>query len=101
MYLLPMVETDPSFDLNRDFVSVSLLARCEFGVVAGPAVDAKDFEQFVAWLKANPGKATFGVPSNGTIPHFAGTRLEQVLGIPMTRVPYRGSAPIINDLVGG
>jgi tripartite-type tricarboxylate transporter receptor subunit TctC len=96
-----MVETEPSFDTARDFVPVSLLARFEFGVVAGSAVDAKDFKQLVAWLKANPGKATFGVPSNGTIPHFAGTRLEQVLGISMTRVPYRGSAPIINDLVGG
>jgi tripartite-type tricarboxylate transporter receptor subunit TctC len=101
MYLLPMVELEPSFDSAKDFVPVSLLARFEFGVVAGPVVDAKDFKQFVAWLKANPGKATFGVPSNGTIPHFTGSRLEQVLGIAMTRVPYRGSAPIINDLVGG
>src|ERR1700675_3672880 len=101
MYLLPMVETEPSFDLNKDFVPVSLLARFEFGVVAGSAVGAKDFKQFVAWLKANPGKATYGVPSNGTIPHFTGSKLEQVLGVPMTRVPYRGSAPIINDLVGG
>jgi tripartite-type tricarboxylate transporter receptor subunit TctC len=64
-------------------------------------VDARDFGQLVAWLKANPGKATFGVPSNGTIPHFTGSKLEQVLGISMTRVPYRGSAPIITDLVGG
>src|SRR5260370_9763216 len=101
MYLLPMVELEPSFDNARDFVPVSLLTRFEFGVVASPAIDAKDFKQFVAWLKANPGKAIFGVPSNGTIPHFAGSKLEQVLGIPMTRVPYRGSAPIINDLVGG
>ena len=101
MYLLPMVETEPSFDLNKDFVPVSLLARFEFGVVAGPAVDAKDFKGFVAWLKANPGKATFGVPSNGTIPHFTGFKLEKVLGVPLTRVAYRGSAPAINDLVGG
>ena len=101
MYLLPMVETEPSFDLNKDFVPVSLLARFEFGVVVGPAVDAKDFKGFVAWLKANPGKATFGVPSNGTIPHFTGSKLEQALGIPMTRVAYRGSAPAINDLIGG
>jgi tripartite-type tricarboxylate transporter receptor subunit TctC len=101
MYLLPMVESEPSFDLSKDFVPVSLLARFEFGVVAGPAVDAQDFRQFVAWLKANPSKATFGVPSNGTIPHFTGSRLEQVLGIPMTRVAYRGSAPAINDLIGG
>jgi tripartite-type tricarboxylate transporter receptor subunit TctC len=101
MYLLPMVETEPSFDLNKDFVPVSLLARFEFGIAVGPAVDAKDFTQFVAWLKAHPGQATFGVPSNGTIPHFTGSKLEQVLGIPMTRVAYRGSAPIINDLLGG
>jgi tripartite-type tricarboxylate transporter receptor subunit TctC len=101
MYLLPMVESTPSFDTAKDFMPVSLLARFEFGLVASPSVDAKDFKQFVAWLKANPGKATFGVPSNGTIPHFTGSKLEQVLGIPMTRVAYRGSAPIINDLLGG
>jgi tripartite-type tricarboxylate transporter receptor subunit TctC len=101
MYLLPMTEVTPSFDTAKDFVAVSLLARFEFAVVASPAIDARDFKQFVTWLKANPGKATFGVPSNGTIPHFTGSKLEQVLGVPMTRVPYRGSAPIVNDLIGG
>jgi len=101
MYLLPMVESQPSFNLSKDFVPVSLLARFEFGVVIGPAVDAKDFTQFVAWLKAHPDKATFGVPSNGTIPHFTGSKLQQMLGIPLTRVAYRGSAPAINDLIGG
>jgi tripartite-type tricarboxylate transporter receptor subunit TctC len=101
MYLLPMVESEPSFDLKKDFLPVSLLARFEFGLVTGPAVDVKDFQGFVAWLKANPTKAVFGVPSNGTIPHFTGSKLEQVLGISMTRVAYRGSALVINDLVGG
>ena len=100
MYLLPMVETEPSFDTAADFVPVSLLARFEFCVVAGPAVDAKDFKGFVAWLKANPGKATFGVPSNGTIPHFTGSKFQEVLGIPLTRVAYRGTTPIINDMLG-
>ena len=101
MFLLPMVETQPTFDTAKDFVPVSQLVRYEFCVVAGPAVDAKDFTQFVAWLKANPDKATFGVPSNGTIPHFTGSRLEEVLGVKMTRVAYRGGAPIMNDLIGG
>jgi tripartite-type tricarboxylate transporter receptor subunit TctC len=41
------------------------------------------------------------VPSNGTIPHFLGSRLEEILGVAMTRVPYRGSAPIVTDLIGG
>jgi tripartite-type tricarboxylate transporter receptor subunit TctC len=101
MYLLPMVETAPSFDAARDFMPVSQLARFEFGVVASPAINARDFAQLVAWLKANPDKAAYGVPSNGTIPHFTGSRLEEVLGIKMTRVTYRGSAPIVNDLIGG
>jgi len=101
MYLLPMVEEKPSFDHAKDFVPVSLLARFEFAVVTGPGTDAKDFVQLVAWLKANPAKAAYGVPSNGTIPHFAGTRLEATLGIPMTRVPYRGGAAVVKDLVGG
>ena len=101
MYLLPMVETQPTFDTSKDFVPVSLLARFEFGIVIGPAVDAKDFKGLVGWLKAHPEKAAFGVPSNGTIPHFTGSKLEQVLGISMTRVAYRGSAPIITDLIGG
>ena len=101
MYLLPMVEVKPSFDHGKDFVPVSLLSRFEFAVVAGPATDAKDFGQLVSWLKANPAKSSFGVPSNGTIPHFAGSRLEQTLGIPMTRVPYRGGALVMKDIVGG
>jgi tripartite-type tricarboxylate transporter receptor subunit TctC len=101
MYLLPMVEAKPSFDHARDFVPVSLLGRYDFCVATGSGTDAKDFKQLVAWLKANSAKSSFGVPSNGTIPHFTGSRLEQILGIPMTRVPYRGGAPIVKDLIGG
>ena len=103
MYLLPMVQTHPSFT-EKDFVPVSLLARFEFGIVAGPALGDDfrqfDFRQLVAWLKAHPNQATFGVPSNGTIPHFTGSKLEKILGIKMTRVAYRGSALVINDLLG-
>ncbi|MGY4232700.1 tripartite-type tricarboxylate transporter receptor subunit TctC [Bradyrhizobium sp. USDA 4449] len=101
MYLLPMVETTPSFDTAKDFMPVSLLARFEFAVVIGPEIDAADFKRFVAWLKAHPDKTSFGVPSNGTIPHFMGSKLEKDLGIPLTRVPYRGSAPVLNDVIGG
>src|ERR1700733_14038524 len=57
MNLLPMVETEPSFDTARDFVPVSQLARFKFGIVIGPAVAASDFKEFVAWLKAHPDKA--------------------------------------------
>src|SRR4051795_13563846 len=59
MYLLPMTEVSPSFDPPKDFVPVSLLARFEFAVVASPSIGVTDFPQFVTWLKANPGKASY------------------------------------------
>lgn len=101
MYLLPMVEIQPSFDAVRDFVPVSQLVRFEFAIVASPAIGARDFRELVAWLKANTARASYGTPGSGNIPHFLGWRLEQMLGLSMTRVPYRGSALIVNDLIGG
>ena len=61
----------------------------------------RNFAELAAWLRANTGKAAYGIPSNGTIPHFAGTRIEAALNLPMTRVPYRGSAGVVNDVIGG
>src|SRR6476620_9091561 len=101
MYLLPMVENEPSFDPLKDFIPVSQLARFEFVVAVSPSIGVTDFKQLVAWIKANPSKASYGVPNSGTIPHFTGWQLEKVLGLSMTRVSYRGSAPIIADLLGG
>jgi tripartite-type tricarboxylate transporter receptor subunit TctC len=101
MYLLPMVEPVPSFDAAKDFVPVSQLVRFEFAVVASSAIGVANFKELVAWLRANPAKATYGVPGSGNIPHFTGWQLEQVLGLSMTKVPYRGSALIVNDLIGG
>ena len=71
MYLLPMVEAKPSFDQAKDFVPVSLLGRFEFAVVTGAATEARDFSQLVTWLRANTARAAYGIPSHGTIPHFA------------------------------
>ena len=101
MYLLPMTENEPSFDTARDFVPVSQLTRFEFVVAVSPSIGVSDFKQLVDWIKANPQKAAYGVPSSGTIPHFTGFQLEKALGATLTRVPYRGSAPAINDLIAG
>jgi tripartite-type tricarboxylate transporter receptor subunit TctC len=101
MYLLPMVEPVPSFDARKDFVPVSQLVRFEFAIAASAAIEVKNFAELVAWLRVNPSKASYGTPGSGNIPHFTGWQLEQVLGLSMTRVPYRGSALIVNDLIGG
>src|SRR3954470_10517026 len=81
MYLLPMVENQPSYDSARDFTPVSQLVRFEFVVVVSPAIGVTDFKQLVAWIKANPDKASYGVPSSGPIPQFTGFQLEKALGL--------------------
>ncbi|MBB4379683.1 Tripartite-type tricarboxylate transporter, receptor component TctC [Bradyrhizobium sp. Rc3b] len=101
MYLLPMVENQPSFDAAKDFVPVSQLVRFEFAVVASPAIGVGSFSELVTWLRANVAKAAYGTPGSGNIPHFLGWRLEQILGLSMTRAPYRGSALVMNDLIAG
>src|SRR3954467_14847898 len=60
MYLLPMVENQPSYDSAKDFVPVSQLARFEFVVAVSPSIGVTDFKQLVAWIKANPEKASYG-----------------------------------------
>jgi hypothetical protein len=90
-----------AFDVEKDFTPVALLGRFEFAVVTGPGTNAADFSQLVTWLRANTAKAAYGIPSNGTIPHFAGTRIEAALNMPMTRVPYRGGAAVVKDVIGG
>jgi tripartite-type tricarboxylate transporter receptor subunit TctC len=101
MYLLPLVENQPSFDPAKDFVPVSQLTSFEFAVVASPSIGVNDFKELAAWLKANPAKASYGTPASGNIPHFMGWQLGQVLGFTMTKVPYRGSALMVNDLIAG
>jgi tripartite-type tricarboxylate transporter receptor subunit TctC len=54
-----------------------------------------------AWLKANPAKANYGIPAPGSVPQFAGLLVGKALGTPMVAVPYKGGAPLVQDLLGG
>ena len=87
-----------------DVTPVSIACRIVFGLGVGPAVPAtvKNLKDFLAWAKANPEKANYGSPGAGSMPHFLGALLGQ--GQPAStcsHVPYRGSAPGIQDLLGG
>jgi tripartite-type tricarboxylate transporter receptor subunit TctC len=66
-----------------------------------PSLPITDMKQFASWLKANPGKANFGVPAVGGHSHFFGLMLGKALGVDMQMVPYKGAAPMITDLSGG
>jgi len=74
-------------------ISNTLLVRKDF--------PAKDVKEFIAYVKANPGKVTYASQGNGTTSHLTGAMFEAATGVKMNHVPYRGTAPAINDLVGG
>src|SRR5262249_24592858 len=57
--------------------------------------------ELIAYAKQNPGKVNVGVPGNGTLGHITSALIQQFAGVDMTNVPYRGSAPLMTDLLGG
>lgn len=101
MVLFPHVYKKLDYDAVADFSPVSLLARFQFGVVAGPSTPAKSVQDMIARAKAEPGKSSYGTPGMGTLPHFMGVLFEQKAGAQLTHVPFQGGAPANNALLGG
>jgi tripartite-type tricarboxylate transporter receptor subunit TctC len=101
MTLFPFVFRGLRYDPARDFIPVTRVASGDFALTIGPMVPAKDTKGFRAWLATAGDKATYGSPGAGTIPHFVGVAFARQIGVPMTHVPYRGSALSMNDLAGG
>jgi tripartite-type tricarboxylate transporter receptor subunit TctC len=101
MWLMPMVHSAPGYDPFNDFEPVSRLALFEFCVAAANITGIKTPTELAAWIKGNPDKATYAIPGAGTLPHFIGVSLGKAIGVDMKRLPYRGGAPAISDLVAG
>jgi tripartite-type tricarboxylate transporter receptor subunit TctC len=90
-----------AYDVQRDFVPISLLATQSFLIVGKKAIEAKTLNEFIAWLKANPDKAIQGTGGPGGVPHLAGMLFQRMTDTRFGLVPYRGTAVAINDLVAG
>src|SRR5437868_3435073 len=89
------------YDLIADLEPVALLPSNPMIVVSKNAVPAKSLQELLAWLKARPRPATAGTAGAGSGSHIAGLYFENVSGIKLQYVPYRGTAPAMNDLVAG
>jgi len=89
------------YDLLRDLDPVALLPSNPMLVVTRRNFPAADLKELVAWLKANPGKATAGTAGAGSGSHIGGAFLANLTGAPIQFVPYRGTAPAMQDLVSG
>jgi len=89
------------YDLLNDLEPVALLSSQPLMFVAKKSMPANDLKEFIAWLKANPGKASQGTPGAGTAAHIAGAFLQIQTGTKFAFVPYRGTGPAMQDLVAG
>ena len=90
------------YDFLNDFEPVALLSTGPFVLTARKAIPATDLKGLIAWLKANPDKATLGNPGVGGAPYIAGFFFQRETGTRFQFVPYsRGAAPAIQDLVAG
>src|SRR3984893_16974006 len=89
------------YDLVKDFAPVSLLADAPLLLLANKAVPANDLNEFIAWLKANPDKASMGTVGAGSPGHLLGLLLQKETGTRFGLVAYRGAGPIMQDIVAG
>ena len=91
-----------AYDVLRDFEPVALLSSSGGGlIVARKAMPADDLKGLIAWLKANPGTATAGIPGIGSSVQLSGILFQSMTGTRFQHVPYRGGAPAMQDLVAG
>jgi len=89
------------FDAVKDFAPVSLVAMVPNVFVVNNGVPSKDLKEFIAYAKANQGKLNYGSPGNGSTAHLSMELFKSMTGIQMVHVPYKGSAGVLADLIGG
>ncbi len=97
----PFMLNHSPYDVNRDFMPVTLLAKVPNVFVIHPDVPARDFREFVAYVRKNPGKLNYGSAGNASAGHLAMEYLKLVTGMFITHIPYRGTGPQLTDLIAG
>lgn len=97
----PLTHAKLRYDPIRDFAPISLAATFDFSLAVGPASPAKTLHEYIAWVRANPANAAYGLPTVGSPSHFFGVLLARTTGLDLVPVPYKGGPALTNDLVGG
>ena len=101
MVVQPMVFKSIKYDTTRDFTPIGNAVTFPLALAAGPGTPAKDMKELIAWFQANPGKANFGSPAAGSMPHFMGEMLAEAAKMKLTHIAFQGGAPLVTNLLGG
>lgn len=89
------------YNASKDFTPITLVGMTKGAIVAHPSAPFNDLKGLIAYAKANPGKISYGSSGVGTANHLAGEMLAAAAGIDIQHVPYKGTAPLVQDLLGG
>ena len=90
-----------AYDPVKDFEPIIAAVEPVTSLVVHPSVPANTVPELIAWLKANPGRASYGTSGNGSVFHLTGELFKQITGAQMAHVPYRGLDPAMSDLIAG
>lgn len=103
MVLYPHIYKKLGYDPLTDFIPVCTTAAYATSFTAGPGLPAeiRTVADYIRWARVNPKLANYGVPAAGSSLHFAGMMLQKAAGFEFTSVPYKGGAPLLQDLLGG
>ena len=97
----PHLFKQAGWDPIKDFAPVAMMTRAPQVVAARPGLPANNLQELIAYAKANPGKLNYASSGNGSIQHIAGELFKQLTGTFITHIPYKGSGPAVQDLMGG
>jgi len=89
------------YDTAKDLVPVSFVVRVPNVLMVNPQLPAKNLKELIALLKAQPGKLSYGTPGNGSTGHLSTELFKTQAGVFVTHIPYRGSGPMLQDLMAG
>jgi len=98
---IPLTFKEPGYDPLKDFTPIGGVAQYYNAMAASAKTDIKFLRDIGTYMKANPTQHNFGIPAAGSIPQFAGLIVGKALGVPMEPVPYKGGAPLVQDLIAG
>ena len=101
MVVVPLTLKDPGYDTARDLMAVGQVARYVGAFAVSGNIGVRNFTEYLAWARANPALANVGIPAPGSKPHFGMLALARETRVALTTVPYKGSAPLVQDLLGG
>ncbi len=97
-----LLKTKPTYDPVKDLEPISPIAVTAFAIAVHPSVPAKDLKAFIAYVKATPGKVSYGSAGHGSLNHLTGELFKLRAGLgDMPHVPYRGAGPGLTDLLAG